>query len=84
MPHQYSGNGKRVRVRAKIEDVKNGRRRKLKALIIDVRKAHLNAICHDDVYVQIPMESKQWRPGKCGKLKRWLYGMRPAAQGLQN
>ena len=49
-----------------------------KLLFIDVRKAHLNPICEEDVYVELPAEVGE-SEGKCGKLKHWLYGFRPAA-----
>ena len=49
-----------------------------KLLFIDVRKAHLNPRCEEDVYVELPEE---WGapPGMCGKLNFWLYGFRKAA-----
>ena len=56
-------------------------REKLKILFMDVRKAHLNAECDDQIYVELPEEAEA--PGKCGLLKRWLYGMRGAAQGWE-
>ena len=53
----------------------------MKMLFIDVRKAYLNAMCEkDDVYVALPEEAGA-PPGTCGRLLRWLYGMRGAAQG---
>ena len=53
--------------------------RKMKLMFIDVKKAHLNGVCErDDVYVELPSEAGA--PGKCGRLLRWLYGMREAAQ----
>ena len=56
------------------------RGRKMKLMFIDVRKAHLNAKVDDaqDIYVELPEEAQA--NGKCGKLLRWLYGMRGAAQ----
>ena len=54
----------------------------MKLMFIDVRKAHLNAECHDDVYVDLPVEFGQ--PGRCGKLRRWLYGMRKAGQAWED
>eukprot|EP00969_Alexandrium_andersonii_P172669 7633023-Alexandrium_andersonii.AAC.1 len=49
-----------------------GRRRGVrKALLIDVRKAHLHAYVEDDVYVALPPEVAQ--PGMCAKLCRSLY-----------
>ena len=54
-----------------------GRRRGArKALLIDVRKAHLHAYVDEDVYVALPPEVSQ--PGMCAKLRRSLYGTRAA------
>ena len=62
----------------------NRRKEQVKLMFIDVRKAHLNAQCNrDDIYVALPEEAKA-EPGKCGRLIRWLYGMRGAAQGWEN
>ena len=58
------------------------RRRKMKLMFVDVSKAHLNGICEGDHYVELPEEAEA-KDGKCGKLLRWLYGMRPAAQGWE-
>ena len=55
------------------------KKRPLKLMLIDVRKAHLNSICEDDVYVELPEEARAG-PGMCGKLRRWLYGCRKAGQ----
>ena len=53
-----------------------------KMLFIDVRKAHLNAECdQDNVFVELPSEFGQDK--RFARLKRWLYGMRPAAQGWE-
>ena len=60
--------------------MKSGRR---KMLFIDVKKAHLNPKCEQDVYVELSREAKP-KPGKCGKLVHWLYGFRPAAQAWEN
>ena len=55
----------------------------MQLLFVDVRKAHLNAHCdRDDMYVQLPAEAEA-KPGMCGRLLRWLYGMRGAAQGWE-
>jgi hypothetical protein len=55
----------------------------MKLMMVDIRKAHLNARCNrDDVYVALPIEA-QAMPGMCGRLLRWLYGMRGAAQGWE-
>lgn len=49
-----------------------------KLLLIDVKKAHLNGVVPEDVraYVKLPN-------GKCWRLRRWLYGMRPAASAWE-
>eukprot|EP00969_Alexandrium_andersonii_P178251 7881591-Alexandrium_andersonii.AAC.1 len=55
----------------------SGRRRGArKALLIDVRRAHLHADVDEDVYVAIPPEVSQ--PGTCAKLRRSLCGTRAA------
>ena len=46
-------------------------------MFIDVRNAHLIPMCEEEVYVEPPEDFG--RPGYCGRLKRWLYGMRKAA-----
>jgi len=51
------------------------RRRKL--LLIDVRKAYLHAEVDREIYVQLPKE--MGLAGKCGRLKKCLYGTRDAA-----
>ena len=52
--------------------------RRPKLLFIDVKKAHLNGKVPDNtfVYVQLP-------DGRCWRLRRWLYGMRPAASAWE-
>ncbi len=50
----------------------------MKLMFIDVKKAHLNGTCDDEVCVERPEEER--RPGLCARVKRWLYGMRGAAQ----
>ena len=54
----------------------NGKTRKM--LLIDVKKAHLNSECTEDVFIELPEEVGAAK-GKVGKLRRWLYGFRPAA-----
>ena len=51
-------------------------RRKL--LFVDVKKAHLNGRVPEDTYAYVRLPDRRvWR------LKRWLYGMRPAAQAWE-
>ena len=56
----------------------------VKIRLIDVKKAHLNAQVTNGemVYVQLPPEDHQ--VGMCARLKRWLYGMRPAASAWEH
>ena len=50
---------------------------------IDVRKAHLNPVCDQDVYFEFPEEANP-QPGEVGKLIFWLSGFWPAAQAWEN
>ena len=54
----------------------------MKLLFIDVRKAHLNPACEGKEYIVLPHEAEA-PPGFYGRLKRWLYGMRGAAQAWE-
>eukprot|EP00973_Karenia_brevis_P071328 9907452-Karenia_brevis.AAC.1 len=49
-----------------------------KLMFIDVKKAHLNPKCEEDVYVGLPEECNCPK-GCCGKLVQFMYGMRQAA-----
>ena len=49
-----------------------------KLMFIDVRKAHYDPKCDEEVYIQLP-EVCKCPEGMCGKLVYWLYGFRPAA-----
>ena len=49
-----------------------------KMLLVDVKKAHLNSDCKEEVYIELPPEVGAGAD-KVGKLRRWLYGFRPAA-----
>ena len=56
--------GKRLLLSRAMTRRQDGRRRKLR--FIGARKAHLNSLCEDDVYVELPEECG--RPeGMCGK-----------------
>ena len=59
----------------------DGKSRKM--LLIDVKKAHLNPECKEDVFIWLPEEAGEGR-GAVGKLRRWLYGFRPAAAAWEN
>ena len=53
----------------------------MKLMFMDVRKAHLNPICEDAIYVRLPEEFGGGKGGRVVRLKRWLYGMRGARLG---
>ena len=61
----------------------NGREpaKKYKLMFLDVKKAHLNGKLQDDefAYVYLPGEAG----GGVARLRRWLYGMRPAAKAWE-
>ena len=63
--------------------VRNGRAEKMKLLFIDVKKAHLNGRVgeHEYVYIELPSEIEGEK--RCGRLRRWLYGMRGAASAWE-
>jgi hypothetical protein len=48
--------------------------------LIDVKKAHLNGVVGPDTWACIELPDEDAEPGMCGRLVRWLYGMRPAAK----
>ena len=54
----------------------------VKLMFVDVKKAHLNAKCDEEEWVELPDEFK--KIGRYAKLKRWLYGMRKAASGWED
>jgi hypothetical protein len=57
---------------------KDGRWQRRKLLLIDVKKAHLNGVVPEDVYAYVLLPD-----GRCWRLRRWLYGMRPAASAWE-
>lgn len=54
----------------------------VKLMYIDVKKAHLNGVVEDETFAYIlrPAEAG----GGVGRLRRWLYGMRPAASAWED
>ena len=54
----------------------------VKLMFVDVKKAHLNAKCDEEAWVELPGEFNNF--GRYAKLKRWLYGMRKAASGWED
>jgi len=59
--------------------LKNERKKKL--LFVDIKKAHMNAVCDVWSFVELPEEVRE--EGYCARLKYWLYGMRPAARAWE-
>ena len=57
------------------------RRGQVKLMFMDIKKAHLNGRLMQDeyAYVELPIEAG----GGVGRLRRWLYGMRPAASAWE-
>ena len=68
------------RVRRSTDSLEKGR---MKLMFIDVRKAHLNGRvpAGENRYVELPEELGM--PSHVGKMRRWLYGMRPAASAWE-
>ena len=54
-----------------------GTPKELKLSFVDAKRAYFNARCEEDIYIELPHEHQQ--PGRCGKLKQWMYGTRGAA-----
>ena len=55
----------------------------IKLMLIDVKKAHLNGVVGEDEYAYIELPGEAGKSGKCGRLKRRLYGMRQAASAWE-
>ena len=54
----------------------------VKLMFVDVKKAHLNAKCDEEEWVELLDEFKKY--GRYAKLKRCLHGMRKAASGWED
>jgi hypothetical protein len=55
----------------------------IKIMLVDVKKAHLNGRVDQDTWACIELPDEDWEQGMCGRLLRWLYGMRPAAKAWE-
>ena len=55
----------------------------VKLLFIDVKRAQLNGVVDEETAVYVELPAEVGALGKCGRLKRWLYGMRPAASAWE-
>jgi hypothetical protein len=56
----------------------------VKVMLIDVKKAHLNGRVDKDTFACIEIPEEDREEGMCGRLVRWLYGMRPAAKAWED
>ena len=50
---------------------------------MDAKKAHLNGVVDDDVFVYIELPTEAGAKEKCGRLRRWLYRMRGAGHAWE-
>ena len=55
----------------------------LKIMLIDVKKAHLNGFVGEDEFAYIELPWGAIKEGQCGRLRRWLYGMRQDASAWE-
>ena len=55
----------------------------VKLMFIDIKKAHLYGEVPEGEHVYIELPGEAGQAGKCGKLKKWLYGMRHAASAWE-
>ena len=56
---------------------------KTEANVIDIKKAHLNGVLGPGEVAYVSLPDGCCEPGTCGRLSRWLYGMRPAASAWE-
>ena len=63
--------------------LRTGRMVRQKLMFIDIKKAHLNGVVGPDEHAYVALPPGCCRAGYCGRLKRWLYGMRPAASAWE-
>jgi len=55
----------------------------LEFMLVDVKKAHLNGFVGEDEFAYIELPWRATKEGQCGRLRRWLYGMRQAASAWE-
>ena len=48
-------------------------------VLADANKAHLDGVVQDDERACVELPGEAGAAGRCGRLRRWLYGMRSAA-----
>jgi hypothetical protein len=57
---------------------------KVALCFVDVKKAHLNGILKQGELAYVELPEQYAVPGMCGRLNRWLYGMRQAASAWED
>ena len=62
---------------------RDGKKTVRKAMFIDVSKAHLYAPVGPEDKAYVALLPECGKPGVCGLVVFWLYGMRPASHGWQ-
>ena len=65
------------------KEFRNGEWCQQKIMLIDVKKAHLYGELEDHESAFVLPPDGECEQGKCWRLRRWLYGMRPAASAAK-
>ena len=65
------------------EHCRRGGNERLKLMFIDVKKTHLKGFLKEDAFAYIELPPEARAEGRCGRLRRWIYGMRPAASAWE-
>ena len=65
------------------KELRNGEWCQQKIMLIDVKKAHLYGELEDHESAFVLPPDGECEQGKCWRLRRWLYGMRPAASAWE-
>ena len=60
-----------------------GEGRETHLMLSDVKRAYFHAPATRELYVEVPREDPQWKPGLLGRLRLSLYGTRDAAANWQ-
>ena len=62
------------------KELRNGEWCQQKIMLIDVKKAHLYGELEDHESAFVLPPDGECEQGKCWRLRRWLYGMRPSRE----
>ena len=61
-------------------ELRRGKWERQKLMFVDVKKAHLNGVVGEDEHAYVALPTGCCGQGMCGRLRRWLFGMRPAGR----